>query len=621
MSSSPLYTKIQLPDESPDAIRLIKVFSDLETQSVSCRLETVQLSHAPHYYALSYTWRSPFLRTESGYAPGEEDYTIECNDVEVPVFYNLFHALLHLGQPPFRGEPFWIDRVSIDQENTEERNHQVDLMADIFNSADRVVVWLGPKDEHILPASRLIRRLCELTKEERSAITPQTLASGEVGALLDAELQKKEAWVSLSHLFRRNWFGRAWTCQEILLARSITVLCDDCSLSWEDLGMVSDFLATTLWARAFADPEYVGYDKIMPHHSSPAALMAAKRDLTSKSPFLNSLIRARRHTCQMPIDKVFCLYGIARRTTPTGVTAPHANYDLETHQAFTEAMIHVLRSSEDLHALAYAEGSKFKQVANLPSWVPDWSCREVVGLGVTGYKRYHAASKSPDTESELQSLELYPRTEAPNIIRLKAARIGQVVTCGKSKREVAHSRDLSGWISLLESFADQGLSNEELIEAFWRTIIYDTDHTGECPASGNVGQSFQAWLSVFRTTESNKSSSLSALIYQETTPNYSPELFKQCFGLRQCLRFFRTENFLGLGTESMEVGDTVWIVPGSRVPLIMREHTLSSAGAVTERCELVGATYLHGLMHGEALDGIPSEGVKTPLQFQTVELI
>ena len=57
-----------------------------------------------------------------------------------------------------------------------------------------------------------------------------------------------------------------------------------------------------------------------------------------------------------------------------------------------------------------------------------------------------------------------------------------------------------------------------------------------------------------------------------------------------------------MGTTSLEEDDTVWIVPGSRVPLIFRKYLSDwdTTGGKQE-VELVGACYLHGVMHGEFL--------------------
>jgi hypothetical protein len=41
----------------------------------------------------------------------------------------------------------WIDAVSTNQEDLQERGHQVQIMGDIYATAQGVIVWLGPVDQ------------------------------------------------------------------------------------------------------------------------------------------------------------------------------------------------------------------------------------------------------------------------------------------------------------------------------------------------------------------------------------------------------------------------------------------------------------------------------------------
>ncbi len=87
------------------------------------------------------------------------------------------------------------------------------------------------------------------------------------------------------------------------------------------------------------------------------------------------------------------------------------------------------------------------------------------------------------------------------------------------------------------------------------------------------------------------------------------------------LVMFRTEEgYLGRGTVSLQEGDSIWIVPGSRVPLIMRAKpdTLAQDGMC--RYELVGGAYLHGFMHGEALRGSTEVHNRKLLDFHMIEI-
>jgi hypothetical protein len=62
-------------------------------------------------------------------------------------------------------------------------------------------------------------------------------------------------------------------------------------------------------------------------------------------------------------------------------------------------------------------------------------------------------------------------------------------------------------------------------------------------------------------------------------------------------RIFRThENYLGNGPRSTRPGDQVWILAGAKVPIILRPQE-------NGKYMVVGDSYVHGIMHGEAFEG------------------
>jgi hypothetical protein len=56
---------------------------------------------------------------------------------------------------------------------------------------------------------------------------------------------------------------------------------------------------------------------------------------------------------------------------------------------------------------------------------------------------------------------------------------------------------------------------------------------------------------------------------------------------------------LGLGPDSVQINDEVWILAGSQVPFILR-----SVDGSPRRYKLIGEAYVHGIMHGEGMEGV-----------------
>ena len=63
-------------------------------------------------------------------------------------------------------------------------------------------------------------------------------------------------------------------------------------------------------------------------------------------------------------------------------------------------------------------------------------------------------------------------------------------------------------------------------------------------------------------------------------------------------KLFRTEEnrSLGLGPQSLEIGDLVCVLAGGRVPYLIRP-----VNDEDNEAQFVGEAYVHGIMHGEAV--------------------
>lgn len=105
---------------------------------------------------------------------------------------NLHAALLRLRDHCFE-RVLWVDAICIDQKNPKEQGQQVQLMARIYSSANRVIVWLG-----------------EETEETKGALDDLLLAAR--GEFLEEEL-KKEA---IFNLLQSPWFQRIWVSEQTL---------------------------------------------------------------------------------------------------------------------------------------------------------------------------------------------------------------------------------------------------------------------------------------------------------------------------------------------------------------------------------------------------------------------
>ncbi|KAK5135282.1 hypothetical protein LTR08_005385 [Meristemomyces frigidus] len=123
---------------------------------------------------------------------------------------------------------FWVDAVSINQNDIPEKNTQIQKLAMIYNRATNVSVWLGGEDSDSGRAIEFIERLLRLEDFDPLTKDPGTPAE----------------WAALHNLMQRPWFSRRWIVQEISLARSATLFCGSQSVTWQDFSIaISLFVA------------------------------------------------------------------------------------------------------------------------------------------------------------------------------------------------------------------------------------------------------------------------------------------------------------------------------------------------------------------------------------------
>lgn len=111
-------------------------------QAITCSLEELPLNNAPPYKALSYAWDNTLGSSNSGSSPST--MWIRCNNVPIPVSPNLYAALQRLRSKD-RVVNIWVDAVCINQNDPDERGHQVGIMRRIYQQAEEVAIWLGSK--------------------------------------------------------------------------------------------------------------------------------------------------------------------------------------------------------------------------------------------------------------------------------------------------------------------------------------------------------------------------------------------------------------------------------------------------------------------------------------------
>ncbi|KAF9872303.1 hypothetical protein CkaCkLH20_10130 [Colletotrichum karsti] len=223
------------PDSSPDSAGHLVVEN-----------RVFPITSAPTYRALSYTWGEAFGK------PGEHSFTPRSALYGgQPIPSNLASAFDRLARLNLEEDEwsawYWVDFVSIDQENIRERGEQVGNMHRIYQQAEAVDIWLGPADDS---------EASQVTEVLRYIVHHADSPGNRCRPRFPNHLIPDREWDILASFFSRRWFHRLWTLQEFALASQVRIMLGDeyidPALLWR--------AATFLYNRAIPLPLHYGHN-------------------------------------------------------------------------------------------------------------------------------------------------------------------------------------------------------------------------------------------------------------------------------------------------------------------------------------------------------------------------
>lgn len=237
------YAKLESPKSTIRLVRMESISAHPEP-SIRITTRTVSLQDKIPYATLSYTWGNPFglfCYEKDRDAVPRIDVPIICNGKHFEIGENLYRFLWRWREalathddkiweagwseeeeakfrPPVE---IWIDAICINQQDLEERNQQVSIMADIYTKSVATWVWLGEYDEFSRAALTLLQKINNLSTEKDGAdfefAGTDVVERDEVLASLGLPDSNSWSWFAVFAFFQRQWFRRSWIVQEATL--------------------------------------------------------------------------------------------------------------------------------------------------------------------------------------------------------------------------------------------------------------------------------------------------------------------------------------------------------------------------------------------------------------------
>jgi hypothetical protein len=601
-------------------IRLLRLHPRRFLRGPRGELLHFHLDNAPPFEAISYVWGSP-------------DFTecISIGDHRLAVTRSVFEILR--GQQSFReARLLWVDSICINQQDTDEKSGQVQMMADIYGKARKVIVCLGDADDDFMVplALSFIARGAQLRTD-----WPQQL-SGMINQGVNP------FFGALVKLFRHPWFTRSWVIQEVVMAKDCEVQYGQECFKWELMALTFSILMNHKVVRHFAPVENLLYgpesyrsltglknaivmeelrrnqrecDRIVQIGDSYEFIRGEaytadnirRSDYESFASLGRVLEQSTTFSATDSRDKIFAFLGL---TTDGSRRAILPDYNRSVEEVYCAAMRFLLSSSKPFFALPFAGIGYLRSCRSLPSWVPDWSCNDRT-VQEPGEVYIYKAALGYASGIQFKSTD-------PQTLYLKARIVDKVnaLTAAfniRSTNEYSATRELLVDIRRLAMSARKAYHGEQFQEeVLWRTLIGDL-YDSQRPAPPSCGENYRAfewYLGIgnlgidtpfhLETLSDEKlvRRGVSVRAFRGKVEQASAYIFSM--GRTMGMRVFclTEEGYTAVVPPLSKEGDLICIVAGLQWPCLLRQKEQQEPSQ-TPVYELVGICYVHGMMDGE----------------------
>lgn len=419
------------PLTDPDSqTRVLVIFPDPPDAPLRIGIDVMNLGekNTINYDALSYTWGEPnndaeveirlklepeILRTQEDEASNSKDkktspqqssqQTQETKGIQDPsrseplaivenyfpmrrklrISTNLETALRHLRQPD-SAWCAWADGICINQEDDEEKSHQVRHMDLVYKGAKYVSIWLGESMDQSELAADLLDKYSNYQRHDGGWCRARDVDDKR---FLEETRSWTDHWQALCKLLHRPWFKRRWIIQEAVLARAPVVLCGNRTIPWCNLSQVSELLLRESKSGSFIPVSQELHSTI---HLISAIhdirTFIDKGDQPSELKLDRICSRFFSSRCHDPRDIVYSLLSLLKDADRQRLLPNYSN-GTSVEDVFVQCFKIIVDNSQSLNFIFRAKHSPSADLEGAETWLP---C-----LGAHARKSCHCGTLGP----------------------------------------------------------------------------------------------------------------------------------------------------------------------------------------------------------------------------------
>jgi len=520
----------------------------------------------------------------------------------------------------------WVDALCINQYDLSEKSLQVGMMGAIYESAERVLVWLGPREpthdvlwalEEFVPSLfRMVSGKLGRFRKKSLALTDHVFTK-TLGEEL-CERWRRSIFGLVSFFSRSCWFSRGWVVQEAfaLPVGSVAVLAGRKSIRFEQVLQLTHILdhhfsfsnMIPLFKREDChDPEdkgfFAGSDTISSLRSFGLIQYHLDCNTSPDNPWqaiIGLLDKMFGLKFADPRDHVYGCLGMIRMMVGQvdGLMTP--NYGLTARGIFISTATLILQNITVLDilfsSLARHGGHRGtpNQLSMMPSWVPNFSTRKRENPLTRPLNLRLSASASTLNVNRAHLAEVYE-----GVLFIEGARF-DTVSDSMSISAVSSRRHLrANWL-LNYLFRDgrYHFGDQTRAEAILRTLAAGSGlpPAGPLPALASAREWYALTLSKCFLEEEGDISEFFASRLRSVQhsrpwlPTYEAVLkmmgrddagFLEVRSRNDWYHLIKSntvgrsiietdKGYLVLGPRAVKSADEIWIINGSRLPVVLR---------------------------------------------------
>jgi hypothetical protein len=529
--------------------------------------------------------------------------------------------------------------VCINQKDIPERNAQVQLMHQVYKQCRRVIIWLGEGTAESDMGMNVIPVLVAALRIKEKAGDKRALSSVPEAHRARYGFPKRgcKELMGLSALFSRPWFTRVWgqssvlmfivwhnlifrlVVQEVSLASEAILVCGAKAVRFEDFAPVVSNCGATLLQFGPGEDTGESFFKIL---INPTRKEAQKEICP---PLLNLVARSRKSQATDSRDKIFALVGLAAERGIPGILGT-PDYSLSPNEVFKRWMLDTISNSQNLDVLGLVDTKANDQPLHHPSWVPNLSDQvaplTMTRLELTLLKDLTQGTKSKHIDFLASGDTLASTTMSGNlesfsvfgfIFDTVSHSLGDVKE-NSSSGQVKVNTFISWENAVGARKRARYITGENMMDVYWETMWCASksdrhDQRLKTRLKPDYLQPFAAYriLTFGRKIQSNLvfvSVYLFALLFtvaRNAIRQMGSKVLIYYHPRGSLTSEFRrmgksTKGYVCLLPGSTQPGDSIALFRGAKVPFVIRKH---SDG---KNWQLLGETYVHGIMYGEAWD-------------------